>query len=212
MRPLRASARRRRRRRCRLPPADASPARKARPPLPTGARSPETCRASRAGAADRPRPTCRATARARRSRREAASISSPSRVSPSRLTSTRKSSSASMPRTRRAMPIRPSPRRAGRLGRFMRQVAGMRMTRPARSIASTSLQEAHRVLRRPAQGMKDFAGVDDRPSARRRSRWPAHRSQELQELSFVAGAGVFAQRLAERQMAQGAVAPTRPDV
>jgi hypothetical protein len=64
-------------------------------------------------------------------------ISSMVRISPSRLASTRKSSSASMPRTEGDVdPTVASTE--GRLGRFMCQLAGMRMTRPARSIASTS--------------------------------------------------------------------------
>ena len=53
------------------------------------------------------------------------------------------------------------------------------------------LEEAHRVLRRPTQGMKDFAGVDDVLQPGAGLARLLNGGQELQELGFVPGAGIF---------------------
>ena len=93
----------------------------------------------------------------------------------------------------------------GRLGRFAGQAAGMRTTRPACSSASTSLRQPHRLVRRPAQRMEDLAGVDDLLQPGAAFAGAADRLEQLQEFGLGAGAGVFAQRSAERRVAQRAV-------
>src|SRR5208282_327680 len=66
------------------------------------------------------------------------------------------------------------------------------------------VEKTQRFLRRPPQGMKDLAGVNDRLQPGASLTGAAHRIQELQELGFVAYARKLAQGLAQRQMPQSA--------
>ena len=88
----------------------------------------------------------------------------------------------------------------GRGGRFARQEAGMRTTTPAPSRSGT-LERKHEASRGlPAQGMKDFAGVDHRLEPDACLGGPLHRQKERQELVFVRRPRVLAQGLTKRQM------------
>src|SRR4029077_13095556 len=61
------------------------------------------------------------------------------------------------------------------------------------------VEKAQRLLRRPPQGMKDLAGVNDRFQPGASLAGAAHRIQELQELGSVAYARKLSQGLAQRQ-------------
>ena len=63
------------------------------------------------------------------------------------------------------------------------------------------VEEAHGVLRRPAQGMKNFARIDDCLQPRALLARQLHGGEKLQELGLVPGASVFPQGLAERLVA-----------
>ena len=71
-------------------------------------------------------------------------------------------------------------------------------------------EEAHGVLGRPTQGMEDFAGVDDLLQPVEAIRRAADRLEQAEQFRLVAG--VVAQRLAKRRMAQGAVFGERGDI
>ena len=126
-------------------------------------------------------------------------ISAAESVSPSSVTSMRKSSSASSPSCDGALPPTVA-FTCGRAGRFMRQLAGIRTTTPALSSAGTSLRNCSACCGRPAQRMKDLAGIDHRLQPGALLGGALDRHQQRQQALAVLRAGIFLQGLAERQM------------
>ena len=181
-------------------PACASPRRSVRPSRAASARLRWNCRIARSS---RSRSTSTHWPRSSTSASVPASsvaISCSLSVSPSSVTSMRKSSNAVQPErpTARASPTVPVT--CGRGGRLARQLAGMRTTTPARSSSGALASSRDASRGRPAQRMEDLARVDHRPQPGAGLGGALHRQQQRQQLVAVGRAGVFAQRLAERQM------------
>ncbi len=74
------------------------------------------------------------------------------------------------------------------------------------------VEQPHRLFRRPAQRMKDFAGVDDLLEPIAGFAGATDRFEELEQFGFSAGARIFAQRRAERRVAERAMRRESRDV
>ena len=191
--------RRRHRRRCRRRPAGAWPRRT------TGLRSAarrsiaSNCSSVRLS---RSRSTSTHLPRMKASPSDCASsrlISAAVSVSPSSVTSIWKSSSASRPELRRRLAA----------DRRLHLRARRPVHAPARRHAHDHagaferrhvLQELQRLLRAPAQRMKDLAGIDHGLQPGAVLGGALHRHQQRQQALAVLRAGIFLQGLAERQM------------
>ena len=117
-------------------------------------------------------------------------ISAAVSVSPSSVTSMRKSSSASSPSCDGALPPTVA-FTCGRAGRFIRQLAGMRTTTPAASSAAASFSNCTACCGRPAQRVIDLAGVDHRLQPAALLGGALHRHQQRQQALAIACAPAY---------------------